>query len=266
MSYEFSNGVRLRRSDLMQVNSTGTPPPATPNLHEPVEEEWLIRALEGASVFVDVGAAAGYYSILAKRLRPKLRVVAFEPLPRHADALRANLALNGLERDAVEIREIALSDRTGSGWLADEGFSSGLTDEVCGVAVQLQTMAEALADLGLVDVLKMDIQGAELEVLQHLPDVVQTLLIGTTVPRCTTACARSCTNRGYEIGFDDPSPAMQPTGLSWLAGACGGGEVLPPRSAPQRPVGVLEAEAASSCEASLLRRLPPGLGQVDPLR
>jgi FkbM family methyltransferase len=213
MSYEFSNGVRLRRSDLMQVQLDRYATAGNPNLHEPVEEEWLIRALEGASVFVDVGAAAGYYSILAKRLRPKLRVVAFEPLPRHADALRANLALNGLERDAVEIREIALSDRTGSGWLADEGFSSGLTDEVCGVAVQLQTMAEALADLGLVDVLKMDIQGAELEVLQHLPDVVQTLLIGTHSPALHDGVRALLHDRGYEIGFDDPSPAMQPDGL-----------------------------------------------------
>ena len=52
------------------------------NLHEPSEEELLARALaltRPGDVFVDVGAAIGYYTILVAGARPEMRVYGFNP-------------------------------------------------------------------------------------------------------------------------------------------------------------------------------------------
>jgi FkbM family methyltransferase len=66
-------------------------------------EPQLLAAIEdlarpGMTAF-DVGANIGYITVLlARRVGPEGKVFAFEPLPANLERLRANLALNGLER------------------------------------------------------------------------------------------------------------------------------------------------------------------------
>lgn len=211
MIHEFSNGVRLPREDLLDLQVERYTAPGKPNLHEPLEEGWLLEALPEDGVFVDVGAAVGYYSILAKRLHGNLRVVAFEPLPRHAAALRRNLELNGLAPDAVEVRELAIGRHSGLGTLSDEGYSSALSST--GIVVRMATMSEAVADLRRVDVLKMDVQGAELELLGDMPSFVKHLLVGTHSRTLHEQAKAVMTAKGYDILFDDVAPPMQPDGL-----------------------------------------------------
>lgn len=93
--YEFDNGVRLARRFLTpgQLARYKLNPVV---LHEPAEEAWLSALLFGATkgaVFVDVGAAAGYYCMLALRMRPNLAVVAVNPSAYFRGALETNAAL-----------------------------------------------------------------------------------------------------------------------------------------------------------------------------
>src|SRR5213080_94613 len=69
----------------------------------------LNEFLDRQSVFYDVGAHEGLFSISAKKHTPELVVHAFEPQP---DALQRNLVLNDL-RD-VEVHAAAVGDRDGS--------------------------------------------------------------------------------------------------------------------------------------------------------
>ncbi|HEY2111374.1 MAG TPA: hypothetical protein VGH25_06555, partial [Dongiaceae bacterium] len=72
--YVFGNGIRLRRGDVMDLQVERYSEPGNPNLHEPVEEEWILRrfaeALPAAPVFLDIGAGVGYYSFLIKKRWP----------------------------------------------------------------------------------------------------------------------------------------------------------------------------------------------------
>jgi FkbM family methyltransferase len=59
------------------------------------------------SVVFDLGAQAGYYTLLSSRLARRGQVVAFETDPRHLAFLRANLAANRCNN--VQVRELAVS-------------------------------------------------------------------------------------------------------------------------------------------------------------
>jgi hypothetical protein len=67
------------------------------NLHEPSEEELLSRALaliRPGDVFVDVGAAVGYYTLLVASTHPEARVYGFNPSEWFRKQMAHNVRLN----------------------------------------------------------------------------------------------------------------------------------------------------------------------------
>src|ERR1035438_615140 len=79
-------------------------------------ESHLQRAIKkyvsaGDMVF-DIGANVGYVSLsLAKRVGPTGRVIAFEPVPRNAEAFRQNIEINIITN--VRLLTLAASDKPG---------------------------------------------------------------------------------------------------------------------------------------------------------
>lgn len=65
-----------------------------------------------ATMFVDVGANYGFYSLLAAHWNPNIQVVAFEPVPQIFERLQRNIQLNGFQQ-RVSSYCLALSDRSG---------------------------------------------------------------------------------------------------------------------------------------------------------
>jgi FkbM family methyltransferase len=62
-------------------------------------------------VFFDVGANIGYYSVMAGKVNPKIKVYAFDPSPGPLAFLKENITLNGLKN--VFAQGIGLSDSKG---------------------------------------------------------------------------------------------------------------------------------------------------------
>ena len=79
--------------------------------YEPATWRTMKACLQVADVFWDVGSNIGLYSALARKIRPTLRVMAFEPVPALAAAHRKFQKANG---SGVEVAEIAVSDHRGS--------------------------------------------------------------------------------------------------------------------------------------------------------
>lgn len=141
--------------------------------YEPQETAVLKAVLRPGDVFVDVGANWGYFTLLAAhRVGAGGRVVSLEPDPRLFPVLAENVARNGLAQ--VLPLQVAASDAEGSMRLAgfdEAGGNSGLSrlvpgdGPVAGPVFDVPTRPlDALLDelgLGRVDVLKMDIEGAE---------------------------------------------------------------------------------------------------------
>lgn len=120
----------------------------------------------GQIVF-DVGAHVGYYTLAASRLVGRAgRVVAFEPVPRNLAYLRHHLEIN--EIGNVDVVESAVERSTGSAqFLEGMGSSMGRLSHDGDILVDTTTLEDACVRLAVprVDVLKIDVEGAEVLVL-----------------------------------------------------------------------------------------------------
>jgi FkbM family methyltransferase len=77
-----------------------------------VEQEALLARLKGGDVFYDIGANVGVYTVLgARRVGPAGKVVAFEPFPASAEAMRQNCIRNDLSN--VTLVQAAVAERSG---------------------------------------------------------------------------------------------------------------------------------------------------------
>lgn len=118
-------------------------------------------------VILDCGANIGVTTLHYKRLYPKAQITAFEPDPLFAPILRRNLARNGASD--VQVVESAAWTRTGTApWITEgrDGSRLAVNRDAGTVAVSTVDLAEYLA--GGVDLLKLDVEGAEFELLPHL--------------------------------------------------------------------------------------------------
>lgn len=133
----------------------------------------IIHLLKPGSTFVDVGANVGDYSLLAARLVGDAgKVLCFEPERRNLDLLERGVDLNGYKN--VEVYQVALSDNNGQATLhlgEIGGYHSllgGLSSRQAGtVTVATRTLDAFLEESGRdrVDMMKIDVEGAEMQVL-----------------------------------------------------------------------------------------------------
>jgi FkbM family methyltransferase len=152
-----------------------------------VEEiRWLCRLLRPGSTAFDVGANLGVFTVpLARAVEPSGAVVAFEPHPGNVARLQANVDLNALSNVRIEPR--AVGDYDGMLELrlsTDAAFGSTasgavLQDAGSTVRVEVVRLDRIWASLGEpeIDVLKIDVEGAEIGVLRGAAQ-----LIGNTRP------------------------------------------------------------------------------------
>jgi FkbM family methyltransferase len=137
------------------------------------------RVTPGATV-VDVGANIGYNAIHAARLAgPRGRVVALEPTPDTLAILRRNVAASGLANLAVE--PVAAGRRAGTRDFFVRGEVSAVNSlypdsRFAHVTEVLPVTVAPLDELvrGPVDVVKIDVEGAELDVLEGMPRILRT--------------------------------------------------------------------------------------------
>jgi FkbM family methyltransferase len=143
----------------------------------------LIQRLIGpGDVFVDVGANLGLHTLAAARaMGGRGRIYAFEPFGQTASLLRESVLINGFA-SIVEVREEAASDHAGRQPLF-VGVVSGHHSlfplimptgrDATSVEVSLARLDDALADAPPVTLVKIDAEGAELEVLEGATSIVQ---------------------------------------------------------------------------------------------
>lgn len=148
---------------------------------EPRVQRVIERWLAPDSVFYDVGANAGYFSLIAsKRLGASGRIFAFEAEPDAASRLRSAIARNQLTR--VTVLEKAVWSKSGFVKF-DRGLGSPdrLVGHVTGseessstgcVTVQAISLDEFMQSAPPPDVLKCDVEGAELEVFRGARDLL----------------------------------------------------------------------------------------------
>jgi len=186
--------------------------------HEPATQEALQQALGPNKVMYDVGAYIGFHALPAARLGAQ--VIAFEPDPESAARLRAHVYRNGLEH-SVRTIEAAVWSNAG----ASIPFRRGLPRSQGGVCwkdrrpvlatgeltqVAAVRLDDFVADGGPAPhVIKIDVEGAESEVLKGAAGILQVhrpvLFIEVHTASENTAVNRILGDAGYSARWDIPA-------------------------------------------------------------
>jgi FkbM family methyltransferase len=189
---------------------------------EPHVERVLRSHLAPGSVFVDIGANVGWHSALAAAIvGPTGAVYAIEPNPDNARLIAHTIDRNHLQH--VHLLPFALSDGIGyaafrSAIGSNGGFTGGGADYVDPSVTIVPTIRLDDLDIPRVDVIKLDVEGAEPMVLRGASATLQrdhpvivfefscemTQRVGGVEPRDHLALFQSY---GYELSLIE-----QPTG------------------------------------------------------
>ena len=143
----------------------------------------IVHLARQGTVFVDVGANMGYFSLLWAGVNPSGRVIAFEAAPRNIQLIENNIAQNRFTdritlvpkaagKDSGTITfDVGPSEQTGWG-----GISTRVSSTT--IKVPLVRLDQELPDSSI-DVLKIDVEGADTWVLLGCEALLKKKLIGT---------------------------------------------------------------------------------------
>jgi len=132
------------------------------------KQRLVARSVTPGTVFFDIGANVGFYTLLASLLVGDTgRVFAFEPLPRNLGYLDKHLRINGVRN--VTVFRAAVSDHSGEAWFSEgRDPSQGKLSSTGTIPIALLSLDD-LVTAGTVPLphcMKIDVEGAEVSVLQ----------------------------------------------------------------------------------------------------
>jgi FkbM family methyltransferase len=173
-------------------------------LYEPHVASLIVSLLAPGGVFYDIGANAGYYSLIASKIvGPDGRVIAFDPVPKNAETVREQIALNGFD-ERCKVERLAVSGASGSfSFVIDEvNANSHLSEHNVPhlkntgqvIEVAAVTLDEYAAGNPRPALIKMDIEGAEVDALKGARE----LLSSADAPTCLISTHSDELERGVK--------------------------------------------------------------------
>jgi FkbM family methyltransferase len=146
------------------------------------EIDYILQKCANASVFVDVGANIGFFSVALAQNYPSLKVIAFEPDPYIVRRLTDNITLNPAIADQIHVVPYAVADVDGEvsfasssqSYNAEIGRITTQSTHANITKVQTTTLDSFCQKAGLIpDVVKIDVEGTELSVLRGMQSLLK---------------------------------------------------------------------------------------------
>jgi len=181
---QFNDGTRFAVIDLEDFYHASM-------CYEPKTLAFILKRLADGGVFIDIGANIGGYTIRAAKTA---RVYALEPHPRNFHLLKLNIKLNQT-RNNVRAFQIAAGSYLGKAKLAISNYHGrhSLLHKVemqqkCNSAIEVDVMTLdfILANEDHIDVIKIDVEGAEPLVLKGAKETLkrtEVVIVEATCPK-----------------------------------------------------------------------------------
>ena len=128
--------------------------------YEPGEVPYFKELLVGRKIFFDVGANIGYYSYLAAAGGVD-RIVAFEFMKEYAKFTKASFKRNHIPGEVI------------NKGVGSPGARASYSDPLAGVCGNMLSLDEFAKEQGIYpDIIKMDIEGFELDALRNAHEIL----------------------------------------------------------------------------------------------
>jgi len=178
------------------------------------QEKFFATVSEGDVVF-DIGANTGLYTLLAAKASGEAgHVYAFEPAERNLDFLKRHIHLNNCTN--VTIFPSAVADKAGTAFFDQgENHATGHLANEGETPVEVVTVDTLISDgkTRHPDLLKIDVEGAEVKVLQGainaLRETRPVVFLAIHGAQQYTECCDILTNAGYHVETSDEQHDIQ---------------------------------------------------------
>ncbi len=162
--------------------------------------EAIVRELKPNSIFYDIGANSGYYSLVASRRCSA--VYAFEPMPRNIQRFKENIRLN--RRHNVTLLELAIANCSSTTQFRyGSNTENGRLDRNGEITVIAATLDELVPSIPYPDIVKIDIEGAEFQALCGATSILEKarpiFFLATHGQEVHARCVDFLTQRHYRI-------------------------------------------------------------------
>ena len=180
--------------------------------YEPHVSGALAPLLVPGQYFVDIGANMGFFSLLAARaVGPEGRVFAFEPFQQNVKLLFLSARLNGFEN--ITILPVAAADREALFFYDNMGSNGQIRETsadpelvLSSTLVASTTLDSALSRVERLDVIKIDVEGAEYLALtgsRHLLERFRPTIFSELSPRSLESVSKVPATRYLELLVED---------------------------------------------------------------
>lgn len=149
-------------------------------------EVWM-KAAASSRTIIDIGANTGVFSLAAKAINNKAKVIAFEPLPWALDLLNENVKLNGFD---INVVPKAVSDSNGiatfyfpednqgniySATLSKEHYHGHNNTKSNSIKVDLVSIDDYCdsSNISKVDLIKIDAEGNDDKVVSGMKNLIR---------------------------------------------------------------------------------------------
>jgi FkbM family methyltransferase len=141
-------------------------------------EHWLLDFIKNnfsGGTFVDVGANTGNHAVYFSAYCAD-KVIAIEPLLQSYELLRVNMAQN-CTGEEYRLVQVAVSDTAGTGYMTvpnpkEQSIGGTFLSGGIGEEVQVVTLDELLKDEEDVRLIKIDVEGGELKVINGAMEII----------------------------------------------------------------------------------------------
>jgi FkbM family methyltransferase len=166
--------------------------------YEPVSKRAFLNSLRVGMTVIDVGAHIGFYSLIAaKKVMPGGIVHAVEPYEQNIKYLEHNITLNGLKNVTVHRFAAGAKRRKRTFHITHSTDSNGFYPHPIAETIETISIDEIPLDdivTGPVHVTKIDVEGAEIEVLSGMKRILgenpRLKLFLEWNPRCMRSAGR----------------------------------------------------------------------------
>lgn len=150
-----------------------------------IEKEYKFFTTQKQPIIFDCGANVGFPALFFKKEYPESKIICFEPSPNSYKILKANIRENNVTN--IELFNVALTDYDGTiDFYVNDDYdlvSGTLVERSSGIIYECSAkkLSSYIKEYERIDLLKMDIEGAEMNVIKELEKENQLIKINQLI-------------------------------------------------------------------------------------